>query len=116
LFDRLNRAGAVFHPQKDATRIQQVMLRNSFKFYWNLAHEDPSGGVKVYPMTEYFDDQANDSNIWYKTLIPGYRVIPSSQLPSGVAFGVKYTTLAMNPLLLLPWLKEKLGARGVKFI
>jgi D-amino-acid oxidase len=92
------------------------MQTNSFNFYWNLAHQDPSSGVKVYPMTEYFDDQANDSNIWYKTLMPGYRVIPSSQLPSGVTFGVKYTTIAMNPLLLLPWLKEKLDTRSVKFI
>jgi D-amino-acid oxidase len=114
--DKRNRAGAVFHPQKDATRIQQVMQANSFNFYWNLAHQDPSSGVKVYPMTEYFDDQADDSNIWYKTLMPRYRVIPSSQLPPGVTFGVKYTTIAMNPLLLLPWLKDKLGARGVKFI
>jgi glycine/D-amino acid oxidase-like deaminating enzyme len=92
------------------------MQRNSFKFYWNLAHQDPLSGVKVYPMTEYFDDQADDFKLWYKTLMPGYRVIPSSQLPPRVTFGAKYTTLAMNPLLLLPWLKKKLGARGVKFI
>jgi D-amino-acid oxidase len=92
------------------------MQRNSFKFYWNLAHEDPSSGVKVYPMTEYFDDQADDSNLWYKTLMPGYQIIPSSQLPRGVTFGAKYTTIAMNPLSLLPWLKEKLDAKGVIFI
>ena len=92
------------------------MQRNSFKFYWDLAHEDPSSGVKVYPMTEYFDDQADDSNLWYKTLMPGYRIIPSSQLPRGVTFGAEYTTIAINPLSLLPWLKEKLDAKGVQFI
>ena len=39
-----------------------------------------------------------------------------SQLPSGVKIGVKYNTLAMNPLILLPWLKKKLDDRGVRFV
>lgn len=67
-------------------------------------------------MTEYFDDRLDDSTIWYKGWMPEYRVIPSSHLPTGVKFGVNYTSLAMNPLILLPWLKETLIERGVKFI
>jgi D-amino-acid oxidase len=111
-----NRAGATFHPQRKATKPQKEMQATCFKFYWDLAHKDPSSGVKIYPMTEYFDDQNDDSNIWYKSLMPDYRVIPVSELPKGVSLGVKYTAMAMNPLLLLPWLKEKLEAKGVKFI
>jgi D-amino-acid oxidase len=92
------------------------MQKTCFNFYWDLAHQDPSSGVKIYPMTEYFDDQIDDSDIWYKTLMPDYRVIAKSELPQGVSMGVKYTALAMNPLLLLPWLKKKLEEKGVKFI
>jgi glycine/D-amino acid oxidase-like deaminating enzyme len=92
------------------------MQRDAFKFYWDLAHLDPSSGVKTYPMTEYRDDFSDDSNLWYKTLMPDYRVLPSSELPGGVKLGVKYTTLAMNPLLLLPWLKKTLDAKGVVFV
>lgn len=92
------------------------MQATCFNFYWDLAHQDPSSGVKIYPMTEYFDDQNDDSNIWYNTLMPNYRVVPASELPDGVSLGVKYTAMAMNPLLLLPWLKTKLEAKGVKFM
>lgn len=109
-------AGAVFHPQKHATKAQQEMQTRSFKFYWDLAQKDPSSGVKIYQMTECRDDQDNDSNIWYKPLMPDYKVIPQAELPSGVTLGLKYTTLTMNPLLLLPWLKEKLVAKGVNFV
>jgi len=110
------RAGATFHPQKKATKDQQEMQKISFHFYWNLARQDPLSGVKVYPMTEYFEDEQDDSNIWYKILMPDYRVIPAGELPHGVSFGLKYTAVAMNPLILLPWLKNKLEEKGVKFI
>ena len=92
------------------------MQKASFKFYWELAHRDPSSGVKIYSMTEYFDDRSDDSDIWYKTLMPDYQITARSELPEGVSLGVKYTALAMNPLVLLPWLKTKLEEKGVKFI
>jgi len=109
-------AGAVFHPQHAALPPQQKMQINSFKFYWELAQRDPSSGVKNYPMTEYRDDSSDDSKLWYKTLMPDYRLMPKSELPPGVTLGVKYTTLAMNPLILLPWLKKQLDTKGVKFL
>jgi len=89
---------------------------DSFHYYWALAHRDPKSGVQVLPLTEYFDDRSDDSQTWYKTLMPGYRVIPKSELPSGCTHGVKYTSLSMNPQILLPWLKEQLVAKGVKFV
>ncbi len=92
------------------------MQKACFQFYLDLAQKDPTSGVKMYPMTEYFDDQDHDSNVWYKSLMPNYRVIPVLDLPAGCTFGLKYTSLAMNPLILLPWLKGKLLKRGVKFI
>ena len=112
----MKRAGAVFHPQKNATKTQQEMQKVCFKYYWALAHGDSSSGVKVYPMIEYFDDQDHDANVWYNTLMPDYRVIPASKLPPGVTLGIQYTALAMNPLILLPWLKRKLVGKGIRFI
>ena len=67
-------------------------------------------------MTEYWDDRSDDSDAWYKTLMPDYRVVPTTELPPGVSCGFKYNTVAMNPLLLLPWLKENLLAKGAKFM
>jgi glycine/D-amino acid oxidase-like deaminating enzyme len=67
-------------------------------------------------MTEYFDGAAENLSIWYKSLMPDYRVIPSDDLPEGVLYGVKYSSLAINPSSVLPWLKEKLVAKGVSFV
>lgn len=92
------------------------MQKDSFSFYQKLAKEEPSSGVQIYPMTEYFDTKDTDQDLWYKTLMPDYRIIPSSELPTGITFGVKYTALAINPLVFLPWLKGKLLGSGVKFI
>ncbi|KAH9208396.1 FAD dependent oxidoreductase [Leptodontidium sp. 2 PMI_412] len=109
-------AGAVFHPQRHADKSQQKMQRDCFKFYWEIANQDPSNGVKLYPMTEYFDDETKESDLWYRFLMPDYKVITSSALPPKIKLGTTYTTLAINPLVFLPWLKEKLIAKGVKFI
>ena len=48
------------------------MQVDAFKFYWPLAHRNPSSGVKLYPTTEYRDDCTDDSKLWYKTLMPDY--------------------------------------------
>ncbi|KAK0117671.1 hypothetical protein ONS95_012000 [Cadophora gregata] len=109
-------AGAVFHPQRHANKSQQQMQRDCFKFYWDIANQEPSNGVKLYPMTEYLDDETTEADLWYRSLMPDYRVLPISELPSKIKLGAKYTTLAINPLIFLPWLKNKLVARGVKFI
>ncbi|PVH83163.1 nucleotide-binding domain-containing protein [Cadophora sp. DSE1049] len=109
-------AGAVFHPQRHADKSQQQMQRDCFKFYWDIANQETSNGVKLYPMTEYFDDETTESDLWYRSLMPDYRVLPASALPSKIKLGTKYTTLAINPLIFLPWLKEKLVTRGVKFV
>ncbi|KAG4440915.1 hypothetical protein IFR05_003605 [Cadophora sp. M221] len=109
-------AGAVFHPQRHADKSQQKMQRDCFKFYWDIANQDLSNGVKLYPMTEYFDDNTKESDLWYRSLMPDYKVISSSALPSKIKLGTTYTTLAINPLVFLPWLKERLVAKGVKFV
>lgn len=92
------------------------MQRNCFRFYWDFAHKDPSSGVKTYPMTEYFDDETTEDMFWYKDLMPKFRVLRASELMPGLKLGTTYTSLAINPLIFLPWIKDKLVAKGVKFI
>jgi D-amino-acid oxidase len=92
------------------------MQRDSFGFYWSLAGSHPESGVQVLPMREYFDDRDDDDGAWYRDLVPDYCVIPRRGLPEGCTFGVKYTALAMNPQILLPWLRNQLLKKGVKFV
>lgn len=66
--------------------------------------------------TEYYDDREDDSSIWYKTVVPRYRLIPKEKLPKGVKLGFTYTSMTINPAFFLPWIQKQLEARGVKFI
>ncbi|KAL3420873.1 putative FAD dependent oxidoreductase [Phlyctema vagabunda] len=138
-------AGAVFHPQKTTDRLKQEMQTIAFKHYWALAHTDPASGVKVFPMTEYFDEDLTSSDatqerekIWYRSLMPNYRIIATEDLPSGtdistdidtqpgepragteesrIRSGIRYATVAINPLLYLPWLSRRLQAQGVRLV
>lgn len=38
------------------------------------------------------------------------------ELPAGAVSGVVFTTVSLNPLIYLPWLKGELDSRGVTFI
>lgn len=48
--------------------------------------------------------------------MPHYRLIPKESLPDGVKVGFTYTSLAINPTFLLPWIQKQLLARGVKIV
>ncbi|GAB1208181.1 hypothetical protein APSETT445_006922 [Aspergillus pseudonomiae] len=70
----------------------------------------------VIKATEHYDDRENDSTIWYKTVVPHYRLIPKDKLPKGVKLGFTYTSMTINPAFLLPWIQTQLKARGVTFL
>lgn len=71
---------------------------------------------QVVKTTEYYDDRDNDSTIWYKHLVPHYRRIPDQDIPKDAKLGFQFESTTVNPEKLLPWLKRKLEARGVRFI
>ncbi|KAE8321616.1 hypothetical protein BDV39DRAFT_210542 [Aspergillus sergii] len=106
-------AGAAIFPRPDANR--QSLQTESFKYYWALAHRDPTSGVQVVKATEFYNDRDDDSTIWYKHVVPRYRLLPKGELYPGAKLGFTYQSMAVNPLVFLPWIKE-LEARGVRFI
>lgn len=67
-------------------------------------------------MTEYYDDRDDDSTIWYKTMAPKYRRLPSKDLPATAKIGFKYQSMTVNPAVFLPWIKAVLDRKGVRFI
>lgn len=66
--------------------------------------------------TEFYDDRDDDSTIWYRTLVPRYRRIPTNELPTGARIGFTYQSMTVNPTVFLPWMKKELESRGVQFI
>ena len=73
-------------------------------------------GVQALPMSEYFDNRYDDSELWYRNLMLDFKIVGREQLPQGCTFGARYMALAMNPAILLPWLQKQLVNRGVNFI
>ncbi|KAJ5773034.1 hypothetical protein N7457_007930 [Penicillium paradoxum] len=107
-------AGAAIFPHPDVKgRDLQV---ETFKYFWALAHRDPTSGVQVLKANEYYDDRDDDSTIWYKTLVPRYRRFSTEELPKGAKMGFEFLSMTVNPVYYLPWVKKELDRRGVRFI
>ncbi|KAJ5087202.1 hypothetical protein N7456_010818 [Penicillium angulare] len=107
-------AGAAIFPYPDSNG--HSLQVETFRYYWALAHRDPTSGVQTIKATEYFDDRDDDSSVWYKHLVPRYRRIATEDLPKGAKMGFTYKTMTVNPLVFLPWIKKHLESIGVKFI
>ncbi|KAI2867826.1 hypothetical protein CBS147343_9839 [Aspergillus niger] len=107
-------AGAGILPYPDSAG--HDLQAETFKYYWALAHRDPTSGVQVTDVTEYYDDRSDDATIWYKTLVPKYRRLPSENLPANAKLGFQYKSMTVNPAVFLPWIKILLEREGVKFI
>ncbi|KAI1033884.1 hypothetical protein LB503_011061 [Fusarium chuoi] len=106
-------AGILPHPDYKGHDLQT----ETFKFYWALAHRDPTSGVQqALDVTEYYDDRDDDSTIWYKKMAPKYRRLPSKDLPATAKIGFKYQSMTVNPAVFLPWIKAVLDRKGVRFI
>ncbi|KAL5590387.1 hypothetical protein FOBRF1_013944 [Fusarium oxysporum] len=105
-------AGILPHPDYKGHDLQT----ESFKFYWALAHRDPTSGVQVVDVTEYYDDREDDSTIWYRRMAPKYRRLPSKDLPANAKMGFKYQSMTVNPPVFLPWIKAVLDKKAVRFI
>lgn len=53
------------------------------------------------------------TDLWWKDLLPDFRVIPRDQLPLGADSGISATSLCINTALYLPWLVSQCLANGV---
>ncbi|KAL4781949.1 nucleotide-binding domain-containing protein [Aspergillus varians] len=110
-------AGAVIYPTHSPEAQSQEFEAETFKHYWTLAHQDPTSGAQIVPVTEFFQDPSkSDSQAWYMKVNPFHRHLRSDELPQGVNAGITVTSVAVNPLIYLPYLQKKLERLGTKFI
>jgi glycine/D-amino acid oxidase-like deaminating enzyme len=52
---------------------------------------------------------------WWKDVVDNCSIIPTNDLPSGIAAGTKFTTVCINPPLYLSYLVSECRRRGVVF-
>ncbi|KAH3668802.1 hypothetical protein OGAPHI_002557 [Ogataea philodendri] len=77
----------------------------------------PGCGLDKRPSTEYWEYQPDSRKIdSLKTYLEDFRVVPQTDLPEGVVFGIKYTSWNFNCPFFLENLKNYLEATGVVFI
>ncbi|KIK56920.1 hypothetical protein GYMLUDRAFT_46810 [Collybiopsis luxurians FD-317 M1] len=115
-------AGAFWRPHLTSSNEDIEIQKASFRYMWKLAESDPDCGVRVrftvqrIISIDYFDQDTDEDQVWYKDFIPGCKQIPTSDLPKDVTLGYEYQTVVIVPLIYLQWLKDRLTASGVTFI
>ncbi|CAL1694500.1 unnamed protein product [Somion occarium] len=85
----------------------------TFNTFWDMEHTGLTYNV---PYTIYFPEAQGLENVWFKALVRDFRVLSPEELPSGFTGGVKFSTITVNPIKYLPWLKNELLNRGVVFV
>ncbi|OKL63835.1 hypothetical protein UA08_00773 [Talaromyces atroroseus] len=100
-------AGAVFLGLDGSSPREQEMQINSFAFWWQIAKTHPESSVR---------DETPLEKVWYRGLMPEFRVMEPHELPKGSKLGMSYKTVVITPGVFLPWLRQRLEKSGVKFI
>lgn len=76
----------------------------------------PKAGLERTPSTEYWDKKPPKAKInSLKSYLIDYREIPSSELPKGTQFGIRFLSWSFNCPKFLLSLRSYLEANGVKF-
>ncbi|KAH6986459.1 hypothetical protein BKA56DRAFT_546229 [Ilyonectria sp. MPI-CAGE-AT-0026] len=92
----------------------QKLQLDSFAALWKLAKAYPESGVRISDMTEILE-YGSPEDIWYRSKVPGFRLLRRDELPEAAKFGMTYKTVIISPPVFLSWMKSRLEARGVKF-
>ncbi|CAG8520658.1 7540_t:CDS:2 [Racocetra fulgida] len=73
-------------------------------------HETGLMRVQIYDFMDKKPELKGD--IWFRDFVPEFRVIPPKELPSGVEYGVSYTTVSLNVQKYLQWLLDQFTTNG----
>ncbi|KAF2739035.1 D-amino acid oxidase [Polyplosphaeria fusca] len=63
---------------------------------------------------EWFSELVRE-DAWFRDVIPNFRVLPKSALPSGCTTGTAWTSVCINTAIYLPWLVGQCVKNGVVF-
>ncbi|CAG8498468.1 2762_t:CDS:2 [Acaulospora colombiana] len=84
----------------------------SWNEFWKLS-ETPEIGLMRVKIYDFMDKKPElERDMWFKDLVPEFRVIPPEELPSGVEYGLSYTTVSLNVQKYLHWLLHQFTTNG----
>ncbi|KAM3582821.1 D-amino acid oxidase [Umbelopsis sp. WA50703] len=115
--DLLPFSGADWQAMSSNTDIRlQGFESDTFKILWKLSYLKPKEtGIMRVPSIMYFDVKSEEStDPWWKDLVPDYKVLPKSELPTSAISGFSHTTVCINTPHYLKWLMAEFTALGGK--
>ncbi|CAO3594412.1 unnamed protein product [Absidia cylindrospora] len=86
----------------------------SFKMFWKLAKcKSSESGIMIGSSFKYYQNPTDDqSNPWWKNVVPTFETIQNHELPEGVQLGHHYTTVLINTKRYLGWLQTQFLSMG----
>lgn len=85
----------------------------SYERLWDLI---PTGLVMPMPTTMIWNNESIGDQIWYQEVVRDFRTLEPDELPATHKYGVKFTTITLEPRAYLQWMKSKLEERGCRFV
>ncbi|ORZ19034.1 hypothetical protein BCR42DRAFT_436360 [Absidia repens] len=87
---------------------------SSFKMFWKLAKSKAyESGIMIGSSFKYYQEPTEDqSNPWWKHIVPGFEVIQKQELPKNTKLGYHYTTVLINSKRYIHWLQTQFLAMG----
>ncbi|KAK1831882.1 D-amino-acid oxidase [Podospora conica] len=92
------------------TPLEQKMQLDALHFLRRLAVEHPESGVVASELVDLFDDA--DETFWGLGRVPGIEALEAGK----EGMKLRYPSAVASPDVLLPWLRARLEAQGVKFV
>ncbi|KAK5133706.1 hypothetical protein LTR08_007460 [Meristemomyces frigidus] len=113
-------AGANYLPVAKRGTPSEGLERNTWPELARLAEELPEADTVVYRRAkdagtatgDWFAELHKD-NAWFKDVVPNFRVLSKSDLPTGVDGGTSFTSVCINTALYLPYLASQCLKHGV---
>ncbi|KAJ1953588.1 hypothetical protein EC988_002907 [Linderina pennispora] len=100
----------------DKDTLLQDMELETYREMQRLARTAPESGISEAEGVDLFEDKPANG-LWYATKVDDVQELRKSELPEGVAYGLKYSTLLINVPQYLSYLKaqfEGLGGRVIQ--
>ncbi|KAJ2737965.1 hypothetical protein GGI20_006349, partial [Coemansia sp. BCRC 34301] len=92
--------------------VLQGMELQTYHLMNEIADREPEAGIQKAPGLDYYETLPDGEQPWYASKLNDVRVLPADELPSGVVYGVEYSTVLINVPRYLGYLKNKFTGMG----
>lgn len=93
---------------------EQKMMLEALVGLRELAERHPESSVRKLTIREVMGT-GTPAQVWYQHKVPNFRFLDKTEIPKEAKYGMTFETVVITPQVFLPWLRERLEAKGVDF-